>query len=174
CCQIVAHVCVFFFFSSRRRHTRSKRDWSSDVCSSDLGSGSPRVVLVAAEQGRRLFTAGADRAEVLSAVHAASAVLLDLASTEPIDLSAVEGGEYGLRAWVMACAAIALRLSGPARSRIDETGRSRARVSPSTTDFSPQRIRDIAVEAVSAVSSIRKAEMMVCGADAAAVGSFAT
>src|SRR5271163_3397122 len=28
---------VFFFFSSRRRHTRSDRDWSSDVCSSDLG-----------------------------------------------------------------------------------------------------------------------------------------
>src|SRR5437868_11875154 len=27
-------MCVFF--SSRRRHTRSKRDWSSDVCSSDL------------------------------------------------------------------------------------------------------------------------------------------
>src|SRR6266576_4976963 len=26
-----------FFFSSRRRHTRSLRDWSSDVCSSDLG-----------------------------------------------------------------------------------------------------------------------------------------
>src|SRR5215475_14963374 len=29
----------FFFFSSRRRHTRFSRDWSSDVCSSDL----PRV-----------------------------------------------------------------------------------------------------------------------------------
>src|SRR5207249_6013319 len=28
-----------FFFSSRRRHTRSKRDWSSDVCSSDLMPG---------------------------------------------------------------------------------------------------------------------------------------
>src|SRR5690606_40633873 len=27
-----------FFFSSRRRHTRFSRDWSSDVCSSDLGS----------------------------------------------------------------------------------------------------------------------------------------
>src|SRR5690606_39887294 len=27
----------FFFFSSRRRHTRFSRDWSSDVCSSDLG-----------------------------------------------------------------------------------------------------------------------------------------
>src|SRR5215471_11998629 len=30
---------TFFFFSSRRRHTRSLRDWSSDVCSSDLGGG---------------------------------------------------------------------------------------------------------------------------------------
>src|SRR5947209_17185686 len=28
----------FFFFSSRRRHTRYWRDWSSDVCSSDLSS----------------------------------------------------------------------------------------------------------------------------------------
>src|SRR5690348_17699299 len=30
---------VFFFFSSRRRHTRWTGDWSSDVCSSDLGGG---------------------------------------------------------------------------------------------------------------------------------------
>src|SRR5690606_39471791 len=28
-----------FFFSSRRRHTRFSRDWSSDVCSSDLALG---------------------------------------------------------------------------------------------------------------------------------------
>src|SRR5437762_13777545 len=28
--------CLFFFFSSRRRHTRYIGDWSSDVCSSDL------------------------------------------------------------------------------------------------------------------------------------------
>src|SRR5256884_4605976 len=31
-----------FFFSSRRRHTRCSRDWSSDVCSSDLGTCSSR------------------------------------------------------------------------------------------------------------------------------------
>src|SRR2546429_9565740 len=31
-------MCFFFFFSSRRRHTRCSRDWSSDVCSSDLFS----------------------------------------------------------------------------------------------------------------------------------------
>src|SRR5215208_5576003 len=30
---------TFFFFSSRRRHTRWPRDWSSDVCSSDLDHG---------------------------------------------------------------------------------------------------------------------------------------
>src|SRR5699024_12087462 len=35
--SFVEVVCLLFF-SSRRRHTRSKRDWSSDVCSSDLGS----------------------------------------------------------------------------------------------------------------------------------------
>src|SRR4051812_47829873 len=41
----------FFFFSSRRRHTRLTCDWSSDVCSSDLPSATPRsvfnVVLIA-------------------------------------------------------------------------------------------------------------------------------
>src|SRR5699024_11549525 len=30
-------------FSSRRRHTRSKRDWSSDVCSSDLSTASAKL-----------------------------------------------------------------------------------------------------------------------------------
>src|SRR6476661_10676735 len=34
---------IFFFFSSRRRHTRFKCDWSSDVCSSDLGAGSGMI-----------------------------------------------------------------------------------------------------------------------------------
>src|SRR2546426_6335142 len=32
-------ACTFFFFSSRRRHTRLQGDWSSDVCSSDLSRG---------------------------------------------------------------------------------------------------------------------------------------
>src|SRR5699024_6504883 len=36
----------FFFFSSRRRHTRSKRDWSSDVCSSDLFGAWGAVMLL--------------------------------------------------------------------------------------------------------------------------------
>src|SRR5438874_9725161 len=36
CFFFVIFFFFFFFFSSRRRHTRSLRDWSSDVCSSDL------------------------------------------------------------------------------------------------------------------------------------------
>src|SRR5699024_12170189 len=46
--SVLTVVCVstfiFFFFSSRRRHTRSKRDWSSDVCSSDLHSAHVEIV----------------------------------------------------------------------------------------------------------------------------------
>src|SRR2546427_9315659 len=43
---------IFFFFSSRRRHTRFDCDWSSDVCSSDLDLFEPgstfKVILAAA------------------------------------------------------------------------------------------------------------------------------
>src|SRR6266542_6081090 len=38
-----------FFFSSRRRHTRCYRDWSSDVCSSDLGTHDWRLFIRPAE-----------------------------------------------------------------------------------------------------------------------------
>src|SRR6266436_6134980 len=37
-------IFMFFFFSSRRRHTRCSRDWSSDVCSSDLAEVSENPV----------------------------------------------------------------------------------------------------------------------------------
>src|SRR5436305_5523411 len=41
----------FFFFSSRRRHTRCGRDWSSDVCSSDLVSA--RIFPCTTQEDRR-------------------------------------------------------------------------------------------------------------------------
>src|SRR6266498_2073456 len=41
--QYIDEVMCSFFFSSRRRHTRCGRDWSSDVCSSDLSCGSASV-----------------------------------------------------------------------------------------------------------------------------------
>src|SRR3989442_9775943 len=58
----------FFFFSSRRRHTRCGRDWSSDVCSSDLGV-----------TGRRGWEASQIMAEALAAAPL----------TSPADLKAV-------------------------------------------------------------------------------------
>src|SRR2546430_6249272 len=39
--RLLAHALNFVFFSSRRRHTRFDCDWSSDVCSSDLGNKVP-------------------------------------------------------------------------------------------------------------------------------------
>src|SRR6266511_5373515 len=46
CCNV-----IFFFFSSRRRHTRFSRDWSSDVCSSDLDPD--RITSAPVEEERR-------------------------------------------------------------------------------------------------------------------------
>src|SRR5207249_9326070 len=59
---------VDFFFSSRRRHTRSKRDWSSDVCSSDLDAElrhgeQPGGDLAQASSGRDETAAREDRSE---------------------------------------------------------------------------------------------------------------
>src|SRR5690625_3331581 len=43
-CRIVRLLLsLLFFFSSRRRHTRWPRDWSSDVCSSDLSHSKPQL-----------------------------------------------------------------------------------------------------------------------------------
>src|SRR5271170_6396475 len=42
----------FFFFSSRRRHTRSTRDWSSDVCSSDLVYSRAKGAWMRRQEGR--------------------------------------------------------------------------------------------------------------------------
>src|SRR2546421_7920667 len=48
CCSLSVAVSFLFFFSSRRRHTRSDRDWSSDVCSSDLAADYGAVLVDAA------------------------------------------------------------------------------------------------------------------------------
>src|SRR3989442_14091767 len=61
----------FFFFSSRRRHTRCGRDWSSDVCSSDLWQDGARARGVSIEVEDRLAgatTVGGNAAALREAV----------------------------------------------------------------------------------------------------------
>src|SRR5206468_8924663 len=55
--SLLYYFFFFFFFSSRRRHTRSDRDWSSDVCSSDLAEA--RLL----GEMRSAFVGGRDRSD---------------------------------------------------------------------------------------------------------------
>src|SRR5690606_7529497 len=64
-----------FFFSSRGRHTRFSRDWSSDVCSSDLQSADPPFVGAGSQAGS--FVRAAD-AYVLAAIVADTGVVRGL------------------------------------------------------------------------------------------------
>src|SRR5690606_7121302 len=63
-----ASVLTYFFFSSRRRHTRFSRDWSSDVCSSDLDIVPKRAALRAAQHAldRRPIACKGARFEVFA------------------------------------------------------------------------------------------------------------
>src|SRR5438876_3663233 len=90
---------VFFFFSSRRRHTRWTGDWSSDVCSSDLGRGARLQVFplidteastapVPAYQGPLPASARRDRWRMVAA-----ALLAAAAATEIGRASCRERGE---------------------------------------------------------------------------------
>src|SRR2546429_6201203 len=67
-------VCVVFFFSSRRRHTRCSRDWSSDVCSSDL----TLVGLSRLAEGRSLAQKHAELSGTLTPHHRVHGVGLAL------------------------------------------------------------------------------------------------
>src|SRR6266511_2615072 len=72
----------FFFFSSRRRHTRFSRDWSSDVCSSDLTlsiRGVRRVAMHEPLTNLRpvifvQYAAGTPRTEVWRGLHGAASL----------------------------------------------------------------------------------------------------
>src|SRR3989449_6260531 len=80
----------FFFFSSKRRHTRCSRDWSSDVCSSDLWASS-----AAAEDAQPVVvTLGGVSApeKVREAVHDRRMLLLffDMTSLDPDQLRSEE------------------------------------------------------------------------------------
>src|SRR5256886_9283141 len=65
-------VTLFFFFSSRRRHTRFDCDWSSDVCSSDLSPGEKRQAQIDGRGVQGIHRLGQLHSERLVAVEVAS------------------------------------------------------------------------------------------------------
>src|SRR5690625_6434947 len=100
------------FFSSRRRHTRWPRDWSSDVCSSDLGlvltgtvlvlgcaaylaahwlPPTPRVLLLAAVGGIALGRSEEHTSELQSRGHLVCRLLLEKKKNTKTDIEAEEG-----------------------------------------------------------------------------------
>src|SRR3989449_8388588 len=78
-------LCIFFFFSSRRRHTRCSRDWSSDVCSSDLAFAQTALILQAAGEG--IF--GVDTEARITFINPAAASILG------VDVRAAVGKRFG-------------------------------------------------------------------------------
>src|SRR5215204_2190239 len=70
--RIKMRTVAFFFFSSRRRHTRSLCDWSSDVCSSDLSALAEEVEVLTGER--------TDTSELVRKAEERAASALDLRS----------------------------------------------------------------------------------------------
>src|SRR3989440_4593447 len=80
---------LLFFFSSRRRHTRSDRDWSSYVCSSDLSSAS-----TAALSPITPISATSPARAGVQARNSRSAIILGMRPVAIIRHSASEGPAY--------------------------------------------------------------------------------
>src|SRR5690625_3118344 len=76
---------VSFYFSSRRQHTRSPRDWSSDVCSSDLKIGDQLYVTLSKDQEERLL-----------ALPATEGIFMGMREIAPLDLlnASISGRVY--------------------------------------------------------------------------------
>src|SRR3712207_7218331 len=77
---------MYFFYSSRRRHTRYWRDWSSDVCSSDLGGHLAALVVgVPLDDGAELDLQPAGQVEVVLGLHDVGDAALAGLAVDPDD-----------------------------------------------------------------------------------------
>src|SRR5206468_4518536 len=86
----------FFFFSSRRRHTRSDRDWSSDVCSSDLGLVTRLSWVISPSSGRRYSCGnGQNRCKIATPCCIVGIQLMEQNLTFDLDALLVFGKEIG-------------------------------------------------------------------------------
>src|SRR5690606_40127313 len=84
---------LLFFFSSRRRHTSFSRDWSSDVCSSDLEIGSADDVRTLVTQVRERLAS--EPAVVALIGIAGGRPIVAVGTTERAREAGVQAGEIG-------------------------------------------------------------------------------
>src|SRR4030066_681738 len=73
---VLASRYSFFFFSSRRRHTRFKCDWSSDVCSSDLVIGVLQLINAQDRESGEIVQFSADDQQLLESLASQAAIAL--------------------------------------------------------------------------------------------------
>src|SRR5699024_11523113 len=81
------------FVSSKRRHTRSKRDWSSDVCSSDLGKTSQAIQKLLDLQAKtaRVVRDGEEQEIPVEEVLEGDVVIVRPGDKIPVDGEIIEG-----------------------------------------------------------------------------------
>src|SRR5216684_4938228 len=106
---LVSHParCQFFFFSSRRRHTRCSRDWSSDVCSSDLAveASLPLRGLFRGVRSRERAVEWFGRLGVWDTEHNSGVLIYLLLADRRVEIVADRGihGKVGTTAWEAIC-----------------------------------------------------------------------
>src|SRR6266702_7311598 len=132
---------TFFFFSSRRRHTRWPRDWSSDVCSSDLRRDRrlvdepEKAAIVAAGLGRRPLRRSddiADQVEGQAAVRAEGDRdgVFDLEEIAHEQIAELIEGEGRIAARVTEVVLVADQLAGPRCATVEADCLEHAGVEP--------------------------------------------
>src|SRR2546421_7580962 len=86
---VLVELC--FFFSSRRRHTRSDRDWSSDVCSSDLDQLGEALSLNEAHRVEMdaALAAGGEDVDDVGVIELGDCQRLVLEALQPLDRKSV-------------------------------------------------------------------------------------
>src|SRR3712207_3567198 len=99
-------VMYFFFFSSRRRHTRYWRDWSSDVCSSDLMSlpGNAAIPAPYRERGQMAYETGRCAVEMAFEDLRPSKILTRDSFLNAIRVTAAIGGSSNAQPHIVAMA----------------------------------------------------------------------
>src|SRR6266852_3971957 len=137
---MMRHKLFRFFFSSRRRHTRCYRDWSSDVCSSDLVSISRRAY----RSGENEYFLNRDRVRLRDISDIFGQVGLDLDGFAVVGQGAVDSAlsqrPGDRRALVEQAAGIGYlqsRLS-ESQSRLDQTHQNLERVTDLLAELTPR------------------------------------